>query len=106
MPQDPLVFQTATTATHSTLNLTAATVIKATSGRLIKVTIINGGASSGAFSINDCATVAAAAASNLVWTVAFGATIGTVYTLEWPMFRGIVLSAVPGSAGVIAVSWV
>lgn len=87
--------------TKSALNQTAAGVIKATPGRLAKIVIVAGGTSSGAFTFNDCATTGAAAAANEIFTVAEGAAVGTVYSLDWPCLVGIVLSAVPGSGSPI-----
>src|SRR5271166_1728803 len=81
---------------RATYNLTTAAVIKATPGRLCKCVIVNGGTGSGAFTFNDCATTGAAAAGNEIFTIAYAAAIGTVYTLDWPCGTGIVLSAVPG----------
>lgn len=89
----------------SALNLTAATVIKATPGRVARVVVIAGGSTSGAFTLNDCATTGAAAASNEIFTLAFGATAGTAFVLDWPCLTGIVLSAVPGGSPILAVSF-
>lgn len=78
------------------LNNTAAKVIKATPGRICRAVVIAGGtAANGAFSINDCATVAAAAAANLVWSLPSGATAGSTFEIDFPTTVGIVLSAVP-----------
>ena len=81
----------------STLNITSATVIKATSGRLFKVSVIVAGA---AGTINDCATTAAAAASNQVGTSP--AVVGTI-DFNWPMATGIVV--VPGAGQTVAITW-
>jgi hypothetical protein len=34
-----------------------------------------------------------------------GATVGTIFSLDWPCASGIVLSAVPDGAPIIAVSF-
>jgi len=94
----------------SALNLTAAAVIKATPGRLVRIVIAAPGSTSGAFTFNDCATTGAAAAANQIFTLAYNATAnvaGAVFTLEWPCSTGIVLSAVPGGGSpVVAVSYI
>jgi hypothetical protein len=93
----------------SALNKTAAAVIKATPGRLRKIVIIAPGATSGAFTFNDCATTGSAAASNEIFTLPFGGAAnvaGTVIVLDWPCAVGIVCSAVPGAGSPIyAVSY-
>jgi len=90
-------------------NLTAATVVKATSGRLCKIIVVNPGTTGGGFTFNDCATTGAAAASNEIFTIAYNATAdvsGLVVTLDWPCLTGIVLSAVPtGGTPIISVSF-
>lgn len=91
----------------SSLNLTAASVIKATPGRIAKVIVLAGGtASNGVFTINDVATTGAAAAANAVWTLPSGATAGSVYDLDFPCAVGIVLSAVPSAGSpILAISY-
>lgn len=77
------------------LNLTAAAVVKTGAGRLIKISVISGGTTGGAFAFNDCATTGAATAANQIFTLPFGATAGTVIVLDVPVTNGLVLSAVP-----------
>lgn len=90
----------------STLNLSAAAIIKGAPGRLARIVIIAPGSSSGAFTFNDCATIGAAAAANEIFTYAEGGTAGTVINLQWPCLVGIVLSAVPGAGSpIVAVSF-
>ena len=87
----------------SSLNLTAAAVIKATPGRLAKLVVLAGGtASNGNFVLNDCATTGAAAAANQVAIIPSGTTAGTVVNLDFPCLVGIVLSAVPSAGSPIA----
>lgn len=89
---------------NSALNLTAAAVIKTSSGRLRKLVIIAPGSTSGAFSFNDCTTVGAAAAANLVYSLPFGSTqnvAGAILSIDLPFKTGIVLSAVPGGGSPI-----
>ena len=91
----------------SSLHATAAAVVKAAPGRLTRLIIVAGGtASNGAFTLNDCATTGAAAATNEIMTIASGATAGTVYDLDWPCGVGIVLSAVPSAGSpIIAIAY-
>lgn len=81
----------------SQLNMTAAAVVKTGVGRLVKISVISGGTTSGSFVFNDCATVGAATAANQVFTLPFGATAGTIIELDLPVTNGLVLSAVPGA---------
>src|SRR5271170_4603598 len=60
-------------ATVSLLNITAAVAIKATPGRIYRIIILAVG-TSGSWTLNDCATTGAAAASNELWTSAYNAT--------------------------------
>jgi hypothetical protein len=85
----------------SSLNITAQTVIKATPGRVFKL-VINAAGTAGAWALNDCSTVGAIAASNLVWEMAFGATTnveGTIVTIDFPFATGIVLTVPTGAVG-------
>ena len=82
----------------STLNITSATVVKATPGRVFKLSVIVAGAATG--TINDCATAGAAAASNQIGTSP--TTLGTI-DFNWPMATGIVV--VPGTGQTLAVTW-
>ncbi len=77
---------------------------QARAGGLNRIIIVNGGAAGGAFSIDDCTDCAMAFAANLIFTIGYGATIGTVITLDWPCASGIVLSSVPDRTSIIAVS--
>lgn len=82
-------------------NITAAAVVKATPGRVARVSIIAAGSTAG--SVNDCSTTGAAAASNQVLAIPTTAAPGTVLLLDWNCATGIVV--VPGTGGVIAVSF-
>ena len=91
----------------SALNQTVQAVIKATPGRVGKIIISAPGATSGTFAINDCATIGAIAAGNLVWELAFGATAnveGAIFALDFPCLVGIVLT-VPGGSPICSVSY-
>lgn len=91
------------------LNLTAPTVIKSTPARLARIIIIAPGSTSGAFTLNDCATTGAAAAANVIWTLPYNGTYniaGQIYQPDWPCLTGLVLSAVPGAGSpIIAVAY-
>ena len=81
----------------SSLNITAAAVVKATPGRIAKVAVIVAGA---AGTVNDCATTGTAVAGNVIFEIP--AVVG-VYPLDWPCLVGIVV--VPGAAQVVSVSY-
>jgi hypothetical protein len=95
--------------TLSSLNNTAAALIQAGALRLCRIIIVAPGSGSGAFTINDSATLAGAAAANEVWSLPYNATsnvAGASFSLDWPMANGLVLSAVPGAGSpVIALSY-
>lgn len=82
----------------SALDVTTATVIKASSGRSYRVSVIVAGSAAG--TLNDCATTAAAGATNQIGTIP--STIGT-YLFNWPHATGIVL--VPGTGQTLAISY-
>lgn len=97
---------TSTGGSSSKLNITAATVVKAAPGRIAKIFINGVVGTGGALTINDCATVAAAAAGNEIATFAGTIAVGTVINLDWPCAVGIVVSAVPtGGTPVFSISY-
>lgn len=86
------------------LNMVAANVIKATKGVLKRVIVIAPGTTSGAWTLNDCATTGAATAANTILNLPFNASnnvAGAVINLDIPCAVGIVLSAVPGAGSPI-----
>ena len=83
------------------LNITAATVVKATAGRLVRVSIITTGSTAGG--CYDVATTGAAATANQVLVIPASTAAGTVYNMDFPMATGIVCT--PGTSGVLAVSF-
>ncbi len=87
-----------TGALNTTLNITAATAVKATSGRVTRACVTVAGSTAG--TINDCATTGAAAAANAV--AAIPNTVG-VYYIDWPFATGIVV--VPGTGMTVAINW-
>lgn len=84
--------------TGSTVNITAATVVKASPGVLVRVSVIVAGSAAG--TVNDAVTTGAAAAANQIGTIP--ATLGT-YVFEWPCSAGIVV--VPGTGQTLAVAY-
>ncbi len=82
----------------STLNVTAATVIKASPGRSFKISVLVAGSAPG--TLNDCATTGAVATANEVGVIPN--TVG-VYSFNWPHATGIVL--VPGAGQTLAISF-
>ncbi len=85
-------------AQSAVANITTATIVKATSGRLMKVSVIVAGSATG--TVNDVATTGAAAAVNQIGTVP--QSVGTT-TFDWPCADGLVV--VPGSGQTLAVSY-
>jgi hypothetical protein len=82
----------------SALNITAATVVKASAGFLSRVSVIVAGSAAG--SANDCATTGAAATANEIAVIPN--TVG-VYNVMFPTSTGIVIT--PGTGQTIAVSY-
>lgn len=85
---------------NSILHVTAAAVIKVGAGRVAKV--INNAGTAG-FTINDCATTGAAAATNEIIAIST-TTVGQVIALDFPFSVGLVVSVV-GSSGQLAISY-
>ena len=83
----------------SVLNITASTVVKATPGRLVHVSVIVAGSTAG--SANDCLTTGAAAVANQFAVIP--ATAGQLPPFQWPCAVGIVI--VPGTGQTLAVSY-
>lgn len=87
--------------TNSSVNITAATAVKASPGVVATICVIVAG-SSGNNQINDAATTGAAASSNLVYSQPFGSgTVGQCINLEMPMNTGIVVT--PSTGATLAV---
>ena len=83
----------------NTYNVSTASVIKNSPGRVIRVSVITAGSTAG--TINDCTTTGAAAATNQIGSIPN--TAGTVLYLDWPTTAGLVV--VPGTGQVVAVNW-
>ena len=82
----------------SSLNITAATVVKATPGVLARITVNTAGSAAGTAS--DCTTTSAVAAANLIFNIP---TTAGLYVLEWPCAAGITIT--PGTGQVISVAY-
>ncbi|OYV61585.1 MAG: hypothetical protein B7Z69_00540 [Actinobacteria bacterium 21-73-9] len=82
-----------------TLDVTTATVIKASSGRVCNVNVIVAGSTAG--TVNDVATTGGAAAANQVATIPDA--VGN-YSIQMPCLTGIVV--VPGTGQTVAVSYI
>ncbi|WP_244438769.1 hypothetical protein [Paraburkholderia dilworthii] len=85
------------------LNITAITAVKASAGRVCKVTVV-AVATAGNFAVYDVATTGAAATANAIikYTASWPA-VGTVIPLDFPCLAGIVVD--PGTGGQVAVSF-
>jgi len=107
MPQSPIPVQAVITdGTRSTLNVNAAGVIKASPGRLAKITVGGTVGTGGSYTFNDCTTTAAAAAANQIFTTAGTLAVGSVIDLNVPCLSGITLSAfATGGAPTLAIFW-
>lgn len=79
-------------------NLTAATVVKATPGRCVTVSVIVAGSAAG--TANDVTNTAGAVVANQFGTIPN--TVG-VYKFEWPCLSGIVI--VPGTGQTVSVAF-
>jgi hypothetical protein len=86
-----------TVANTSALNISSARTVKAGPGRLVSLSVVNGGTGG---TINDCASTGAVAAGNEFCNIP--TTVG-VYELDWPCLVGI--TVVPGASQVVAVSY-
>jgi hypothetical protein len=82
----------------ATYNLSASTVIKATPGRVCKVSVITAGSAPG--TINNCITTGAAAASNEIFVVP---NTAGMYDIDWPCSTGI--TYILGTGQVVAISF-
>jgi hypothetical protein len=88
----------------STLDVTAAAVIKASPGVLFRIFVVVAG-SAGSLTINDLATTSGGAAANQIITIPFGSlTVGQVITLEAATATGIAVTAVT-TGGQFTITW-
>lgn len=96
MPQNPLVPRYG--GVNEKLNVTAATVIKATPGTVFRVSVTTAGSAAG--SVYDAATTAGDVAANLVASIPD--SVGVI-DLTWPCATGILV--VPGTGQTVSVSY-
>jgi len=80
-------------------NITTATVVKATAGRIAKINVIVAGSTNG--SVNDAATTGAVAAANEIAVIPD--VIGS-YNIDFPVSNGIVIT--PGTGMTVSVSFI
>ena len=79
------------------LNITAATVVKATPGRCVCISVLVAGSAGAAY---DSASTAGTSAANKFFTIP--AAVGVSW-IDWPCSTGIVVQ--PGSGQTVAVSF-
>jgi hypothetical protein len=86
------------------LNVTVATVVKATAGRICTVNVLTA-ATAGTFGIYDTNTTGSAAIANAVYPqfTAGWPAAGTVIKVDFPCLTGIVVN--PGTTGVVSLSF-
>jgi hypothetical protein len=97
----PVVVNSSTivgSGTRSFLNISAATAVKSSQGRICTVNVTTAG--SGVGSINDHATTSGLAASNLVAHIP--TAVGS-YEFDFPCATGIIVT--PPTGGVVSVSF-
>ena len=85
--------------TKTFLNISANTLVKATVGRVAKVSVVTAG--SAPSTVHDSATIGAAGAANEI--AAIPNTIG-VYNIDFPVSNGIVIKI--GTGQVLAISYI
>lgn len=97
-PQTPLPVDAYSVAAGTALNVSTQTVVKASPGRLVRVDVTVAGTTAG--SVNDTATIAGIATSNLVATMpnAIGIT-----SLDFPCANGITFT--PGSGMTASIAY-
>lgn len=86
-------------ALSASYNITVATVIKATPGRVAKVIVQVAGSAAG--TVNNCITTGAAAIANQIATIPAAVA---VIPLSWPCSAGI--TVVPGTGQTLTVSFI
>jgi hypothetical protein len=107
MPQNAIQTADVLRGTRSLDNIGGTVVVKASAGRLARITVNNPG-TSGNLVLNDAATVAGATAANQIISLPWNAInmyAGAVVILDWPCANGIVVSGVPGGSPNIAIAY-
>lgn len=112
MPQNPtngtisVGSQIVANGLNSSLNISAAKVIKVGAGRVVRISVLGVVGTGGAMTLNDCATTAAAATTNQIYTSVGTIAVGSIITLDFPFATGLVVSAVPtGGTPLFAISY-
>lgn len=101
MPQNPIAPRPG--GSQSALNVSAPTVVKATPGTLVRITVLTA-ATAGTFGAYDAATTGSAATANAIVQYASGyPAVGSVIYLQWPCNTGIVVN--PGTGGAVSVAF-
>jgi hypothetical protein len=89
---------------NSKLNITGPTVVKAAPGRLATIAVMAPG-TGGTLAVHDCAAVADANASNLIFEQDNTTqTRGTIETINWPCLVGITVAQVT-TGGAVAIAY-
>ena len=102
MPQNPIaVSNVLNPKAKPVLNITVATVVKATPGNLLSLTVVVAGSATG--TINDCATTGAATAANTVAVLPDSVGPVPLPAVGLACATGIVVT--PGTGQTIAVTY-
>jgi hypothetical protein len=86
--------------TKTFFNITANTLVKASRGRVARISVIVAGSGNG--SVHDAATIGAAGATNNLAAIPFAA-IG-ILNIDMPVSNGIVVK--PGTGQTLAISYI
>lgn len=101
MSQTILVQNFRPSGTQNKPNVTAPAVVKPSAGVLSKIIVT--AATTTAITVNDVATVAGAAAGNVIYTSPAVLAVGTVISLDFPCKAGIVVGTM--ATGTVAISY-
>lgn len=88
----------------SALGLAASTQVKVGAGRVASVTV-NVVTAVGTITLNDAAATGTVTAANTIATIPIGATVGTIYTLNFPFANGLAVNFNGGATGTVSVSY-
>ena len=86
--------------TKTFFNITTNTLVKASRGRVARISVIVAGSGNG--SVHDAATVGAAGAANELAVIPFAAI--TILNIDMPVSNGIVVK--PGTGQTLAISYI
>ena len=107
--QQPLLQLFPPVPKNADLSVTAPVVLRPAGGGTLYTIIVQNPGSSGSLIVNDCATLAAAAASNTILSLTTAQLTSLMTKLfplsfNWPCLNGITVSAVP-TGGIFAVGY-